>query len=96
MVCPDARERAGPVGEEETQAQRARARRDNAVVQGLAVVNKEILVKLTLRPLRPIRRGARAAPGRARLLLTDSDTNPCYKLGKKYTYLCQAQCNMHV
>ena len=33
--CPDARERAGPVfpppcvGEEETQAQRARARRDN-------------------------------------------------------------------
>ena len=32
MACPDARERAGPVfppvGEEETQAQRARARRD--------------------------------------------------------------------
>ena len=29
LRCPDARERAGPVlGEEETQAQRARARRD--------------------------------------------------------------------
>ena len=30
IACPDARERAGPVfGDEETQAQRARARRDN-------------------------------------------------------------------
>ena len=33
LACPDARERAGPVGdrEEETQAQRARARRDNSL-----------------------------------------------------------------
>ena len=116
------------------------------------MVNKEILVKLTLRPLRPVARfltsgltptptltrpnrnpnpyqypnpngqllnpypnpnpidailtrqfsdarlaggygqcGARAGP-RASGVITDSDTTPCYKLGKKCTYLCHAQC----
>ena len=66
--CPDARERAGPVfpplGEEETQAQRARARRDNA-----SGASRGIRSSSELRGGSDLARAARASDPQARLLI---------------------------
>ena len=62
--CPDARERAGPgpVGEEETQAQRARARRDNPRGQATyATLDQTRVARARSAPPRGSRSSARGA-----------------------------------
>ena len=77
--CPDARERAGPVfppvGEEETQTQRARARRDNEFEKvdkwyARAQIRETVQLKLTYdarqKSLEAVSRPGFASPGRDR------------------------------
>ena len=65
--CPDAREHAGPVfppplGEEETQAQRARARRDKATCLPILSSNGIVTVRLRLKIRRRLTRDAGPKP----------------------------------